>query len=73
MRLPSLFTEAKWQNERNIHNTQGGFLIPNIIIQFAYESSLLYVLGLPGYTSLVITKSRKIIVPLDNQKYMYNV
>ena len=38
------FTEAKWENVRNIHNTQGGFLITNIIVQIAYESSLLYVL-----------------------------
>ena len=28
----------------DIHNTQGGFLITNIIVQIAYESSLLYVL-----------------------------
>ena len=39
-------SEAKWQNVRNIHNTQGGFHIQNIIVQFAYESSLLYVLGI---------------------------
>ena len=39
------FTEAKWENVRNIHNTQGGFLITNIIVQIAYESSLLYVLA----------------------------
>ena len=35
------FTEAKWENVCNIHNTQGGFLITNIIVQIAYESSLL--------------------------------
>ena len=27
----------------NIHNNHGGFLITNIILQIAYESSLLYV------------------------------
>ena len=42
------FTEAKWENVCNIHNTQGGFLITNIIVQIAYESSLLYVLGYIG-------------------------
>ena len=51
------FTEAKWENVRNIHNTQGGFLITNIIVQIAYESSLIYVLGVPPTPlSLVVFK-----------------